>query len=273
MSDGGEQVAQKTQTKQGEHTEERSFERRPVNTTKLQIKALPYNTTKDDLTELCRRYGQITAVEAKGTMGFVTFFKADEAQLAIHKLDGTAYRGFTLRVAYAKEPFPTKKPEDANKTTTTTTTTTTTSTKATEVKPAAEPENKPRFAQQQKIVQKPKVSTSFNQPKEQPKAEEPKAETQPQQQQQQQGKGKKGKGKQQQQQQQGKGAQNQPAVAKEVRTYKVTVEKIIVSAGDTKQEEGFTFSVSHQQYLDHIIPLLKDIQAQKEKEKEKTENK
>lgn len=86
MSVEGEQVA-KTQ-KQGEHTEERSFEPRPKNTTKLQIKALPYGTTKEDLTDLCRRYGQIVAIEAKGTQGFVTFFKGDEAQLAIHKLDG-----------------------------------------------------------------------------------------------------------------------------------------------------------------------------------------
>lgn len=89
MSEGEQVAAQRTQQpKQGEHNEERSFEPRPKNTTKLQIKALPYGTTKDDLTDLCRRYGQITAIEAKGTQGFVTFFKPDEAQLAIHKLDG-----------------------------------------------------------------------------------------------------------------------------------------------------------------------------------------
>jgi hypothetical protein len=99
-----------------------------------------------------------------------------------------------------------------------------------------------------------------------PKEEKPK--TQPEQAQQQ--KAKKNKA---QQAQGNKGAQKQQQGAelkKELRTYKVSVEKTVINEGD-KKEEGFTFSVSHQQYLDYIIPLLKDIQGKKEQEKQKEE--
>jgi RNA recognition motif-containing protein len=87
----GEQVAQTTQKGQGkqqDQEQERSYEPRPKNTTKLQIKNLQYNTPREEVNELCRRYGTITLLEVKGTSAFVTFSKADEAQLAIHKLEG-----------------------------------------------------------------------------------------------------------------------------------------------------------------------------------------
>jgi len=258
MTEAGEQTAQTTQKPQGkgdhpaDERGDRPFEPRPKNVLKLQIRGLQYDTTKDDLQDLCRRFGQITLCEVKGTQGFVTFFKPDEAQLAIHKLDGTQYKGYTLKVAYAKEPFPqtTKKPETV-----------------VETKPeAAEPEKpKGSFAQQQKVV-KPKQPAPVSKPKTELK-EESKQEAKPQdlelpqqQQQQQQGKGKGKKGNAK--------AQNQaPNQAKEIRTYRVTVEKTTTTGADTKQEEGFTFSISHQQYLDYVIPLLRSIQAQKEKEK------
>jgi len=296
MSEGDQ--AQKGPVK--EHNDgDRPFEVRPKNTTKLQIKNLQTGTTKEDLHDLCRRFGQIVALDLnpKGTLGLVTFSKADEAQLAIHKLDGTSYRGFPLRVSYWKEFVP-KKGEgeqtasttpitnkaattvNANTSSTATSSTTTTSTpKQPEIKPA---EPKPRFAQQQKQIVKPKQPAAFNVPKEQ-KAEQPPPEaqqpqqttpqeeekpTQPQQkeaqqkEQQAQGKqGKKGKNKQ------GKNGQQQAPT--EVR-YKLNVEKTIIHSSDpTKPEtQNYAVSVSHQQYLDYIIPLLKEIQVQKEKDSE-----
>jgi len=44
--------------------------------------------------------------------------------------------------------------------------------------------------------------------------------------------------------------------------YRVSVEKV----GSTDKDAGFSLTVSHQQYLDYILPLIKDLQAQKEKE-------
>ena len=91
-------VEQNTGDKEeGDRERERNFEPRPKNTTKLQIKNLHYGTTKEDLNELCRRFGSVTALEVKGTNGFVTFAKADEASLAIHKLEGCLlFFDFTL---------------------------------------------------------------------------------------------------------------------------------------------------------------------------------
>jgi RNA recognition motif-containing protein len=274
----GTVVQTKDQKEQKEHIE-REYVERPKNTTKLQIKNLQFGTTKEDLHDLCRRFGQIVALEAKGTSGFVTYYKPDEAQLAIYTLDGYSYRGFILRVQFAREPLPQKSKDGestvtnttstsaststSTSTSTTTTTTTTTATSATtktDAKPTATPvvENKPRFAQQQQLA-KPKQTTTFvQQPKEQPQNQNQQNPNQ---------KGKK-KGQQNQQNQQNKGKNQKPEPVKEVRTYRVSVEKTVINAGDQK-EEGFTFPISHQQYLDYIIPLLKDIQTQKEKEKEK----
>jgi len=255
------------QTKDQKEHIERDYVERPKNTTKLQIKNLQFGTTKEDLHDLCRRFGQIVALEAKGTSGFVTYYKPDEAQLAIYTLDGYSYRGFILRVQFAREPLPQKTKDGESTVTNTTSTSTTTTTTAssattkTDAKPTVNPvvENKPRFAQQQQLA-KPKQTTTFvQQPKEQPQNQNQQNPNQ---------KGGKKKGQQNQQNQQNKGKNQKPEPVKEVRTYRVSVEKTVINAGDQK-EEGFTFPISHQQYLDYIIPLLKDIQTQKEKEKEK----
>lgn len=87
MSEGEQVSNQKTQVKKEDHQEERSFEPRPKNTTKLQIRNLQ-GTTKEDLHDLCRRYGSIVSCEVNKASGFVTFSKPDEAQLALSQLDG-----------------------------------------------------------------------------------------------------------------------------------------------------------------------------------------
>jgi len=257
-------------TKESKHTErpegDRPYVERIKNTTKLQIKSLPFGTTKDELHDLCRRFGTIVTIEVvqqKGT-AYVTFSKADEAQLAIYTLNGHPYKSCPLLVTMARDTI--VKPEIKSEKEATPAPT------VTAPKPG---EKKPSFAQQQQVVKpkNPNQKPSFNAT---PQPESAKPETsegnkaqpakqqqqQPQQSQQQQQQGKKGaKGKNQQT---GKG-QSQSA-PKEVKTFKVSVEKTTTTNNNEVREEGFSFQVSHQQYLDYIIPLLKEIQQEKEKE-------
>jgi len=265
MSEAEQVVNQKAQTKKEEPQEERQFEVRPKNTTKLQIRNLQFGTSKEDLHDLCRRFGTIVNCEVNKSSGFVTYAKADEAQLALSQLDAQAFRGYTLRVQYAREPLPSKdKKAEETPSTASTTTATTTTTSAAPVKKLEE--KKLTFAQQQQLAKaKPQApKQTFTQPKETPKQVEPEQTQTQNQNQQQQGKGKKKQQQQQQQQQPQKGQQQQQQPT-ELRTYKVSVEKTVINEGD-KKEEGFTFSVNHQQYLDYIIPLLKDISSKKEQQ-------
>jgi RNA recognition motif-containing protein len=266
-------VNTKTQTKKEEPQEERQYEARPKNTTKLQIRNLQFGTSKEDLHDLGRRFGTIVLCEVNKGNGFITYAKPDEAQLALSQLDALSFRGYTLRVQFAREPLPSKDKktaEDTPTTTTATTTTTTTTTTAGQKPEAKKEEKKLTFAQQQQLAKsKPQApKQTFTQPAETPKVEQTQNNNNNQQgkgqQQQQQGQGKK-KGQQQQNKQQQQQQQQAEAKKNELRSYKVSVEKTVLQEGD-KKEEGFTFSVNHQQYLDYIIPLLKDIQSKKEQE-------
>ncbi len=73
---------------------------------KLYVGNIPYSVTNDQLTELFASYGTVTQVniiQGKG-FGFVEMSSAEEAEKAKDGLNGTDYKGRTLRVDEARPP-------------------------------------------------------------------------------------------------------------------------------------------------------------------------
>ncbi len=71
---------------------------------KLYVGNLNYSTTSDELTDLFSNYGQVESVkiiEGKG-FGFVEMGNQSEAESAKDKLDGSEFKGRSLRVNEAK---------------------------------------------------------------------------------------------------------------------------------------------------------------------------
>jgi RNA recognition motif-containing protein len=71
---------------------------------KLYVGNLNYAVTNEELTELFSNYGQVESVkiiEGKG-FGFVEMANQSEAETAKEKLDGSEFKGRSLRVNEAK---------------------------------------------------------------------------------------------------------------------------------------------------------------------------
>jgi RNA recognition motif-containing protein len=71
---------------------------------KLYVGNLNYAVTNEELTELFSNYGQVESVkiiEGKG-FGFVEMGNQSEAETAKEKLDGSEFKGRSLRVNEAK---------------------------------------------------------------------------------------------------------------------------------------------------------------------------
>lgn len=73
---------------------------------KLFVGNLSYNVTKDELEELFGAHGevrQVNIIEGKG-FGFVEMSSQSEAQKAKEAIDGTDFKGRTMKVDEAKPP-------------------------------------------------------------------------------------------------------------------------------------------------------------------------
>ncbi len=73
---------------------------------KLYVGNFKYSTTSNDLEELFRPYGEILnvkVIEGKG-FGFVEMASAEEAVIAMEKLNGSDLGGRTIRVYEAHPP-------------------------------------------------------------------------------------------------------------------------------------------------------------------------
>jgi RNA recognition motif-containing protein len=73
---------------------------------KLYVGNFSYSVTKEDLEQLFSTHGTITSVnviEGRG-FGFIEMSNSDEAEKAKDALNGTDYKGRTLRVDEARPP-------------------------------------------------------------------------------------------------------------------------------------------------------------------------
>ncbi len=73
---------------------------------KLYVGNLGYSTNKEELEDLFAEYGQVREVriiEGKG-FGFVEMSSREEAEKAKEGLDGSDFKGFTLKVDEARPP-------------------------------------------------------------------------------------------------------------------------------------------------------------------------
>jgi len=73
---------------------------------KLYVGNLGYSVTNDDLQELFSEHGevkQVNIIEGKG-FGFVEMSNSSEAEKAKEALDGSDYKGLTLKVDEARPP-------------------------------------------------------------------------------------------------------------------------------------------------------------------------
>ena len=73
---------------------------------KLYVGNLGYSVSKQELEQLFAEYGQVTEVriiEGKG-FGFVEMSNPSEAEKAKEALDGSDFKGFTLKVDEARPP-------------------------------------------------------------------------------------------------------------------------------------------------------------------------
>jgi len=73
---------------------------------KLYVGNLGYSVTNQQLQELFSEYGevrQVNIIEGKG-FGFVEMSNREEAERAKEALDGSDYKGFTLKVDEARPP-------------------------------------------------------------------------------------------------------------------------------------------------------------------------
>ena len=73
---------------------------------KLYVGNIGYSATKQDMEELFSEYGevkQVNIIEGKG-FGFVEMSNSSEAEKAKEALDGSDYKGLTLKVDEARPP-------------------------------------------------------------------------------------------------------------------------------------------------------------------------
>lgn len=73
---------------------------------KLYVGNLGYSTSKEELEDLFAEHGQVREVriiEGKG-FGFVEMSSREEAEKAKEALDGSDFKGFTLKVDEARPP-------------------------------------------------------------------------------------------------------------------------------------------------------------------------
>ena len=73
---------------------------------KLYVGNLGYSATKQDMEELFSEHGevkQVNIIEGKG-FGFVEMSNSSEAEKAKEALDGSDYKGLTLKVVEARPP-------------------------------------------------------------------------------------------------------------------------------------------------------------------------
>lgn len=73
---------------------------------KLYVGNFPYSVTKEDLEQLFASYGEIkdiNVIEGRG-FGFVEMSSSDDAEKAKEALNGSDYKGRTLRVDEARPP-------------------------------------------------------------------------------------------------------------------------------------------------------------------------
>jgi len=77
-----------------------------MQTSKLYVGNLDYSVTNGELEELCSTHGEVRSVniiEYKG-FGFIEMSNQSEAQKTKESLDGTEFKGRTLRVSEARPP-------------------------------------------------------------------------------------------------------------------------------------------------------------------------
>jgi RNA recognition motif-containing protein len=73
---------------------------------KLYMGNLNYSVTNEELREKCSEYGEVTDVkiiEGRG-FGFVEFAEPEQAEAAQEALDGTEFKGRTMKVNEARPP-------------------------------------------------------------------------------------------------------------------------------------------------------------------------
>jgi RNA recognition motif-containing protein len=73
---------------------------------KLYVGNISYSATSDELKELFSKYGEVKSVnlmEGRG-YGFVEMSSAEEAEKAKQSLNGTDFKGRTLKVDEARQP-------------------------------------------------------------------------------------------------------------------------------------------------------------------------
>ena len=73
---------------------------------KLYVGNIDYTVTKEELEELFSKYGeikQVNIIEGRG-FGFVEMSKSSEAQKAMDELNGSDFKGRTIKVAEARAP-------------------------------------------------------------------------------------------------------------------------------------------------------------------------
>jgi RNA recognition motif-containing protein len=79
-----------------------------MQTSKLYVGNLSYSTTNDQLEELFSAHGQVKSVniiEGRG-FGFVEMSSSKEAEKAQQVLDGSDFKGRTLKISEARPPRP-----------------------------------------------------------------------------------------------------------------------------------------------------------------------
>jgi RNA recognition motif-containing protein len=72
---------------------------------RLFIRGIPFHTTKEEIQELCSRFGKVSSVDVipQKQFGFVTFAAKEEATLAVYGLQQQLFKGAYLQVDWAKK--------------------------------------------------------------------------------------------------------------------------------------------------------------------------
>jgi RNA recognition motif-containing protein len=78
---------------------------KPDSGIRLFIRGIPFHTTKDEIQELCSRFGKVTSVDVipQKQFGFVTFSSKEEATLAVYGIQQQIFKGTYLQVDWAKK--------------------------------------------------------------------------------------------------------------------------------------------------------------------------
>jgi RNA recognition motif-containing protein len=84
---------------------------------RLFIRGIPTHTTKEEIQELCSRFGKVTSVDVlpQKQFGFVTFSSKEEATLAVYGIQQQIFKGNYLQVDWAKKKGKDEKDKDSSK--------------------------------------------------------------------------------------------------------------------------------------------------------------